>query len=230
MSKEAKELQRALDDLKRELRADLRTLKDSVKHCSDTCDGVNEIKTELKELRKELQTLSQQNEKLRAENATLSERIEELEQHSRANNLEIKGVPDNGDVIDVLKRIGSHVHEPIADSDIDVCHRVPTFRPSEKNIIVRFVQRSKRDSFLQKCRKQRVTTKDLDYGGNSTAVYVNEHLTTSNKKLLGAAVARKKTAGWKFVWTAGGKIFARKDEDSRALRIACMGDIEKMTN
>lgn len=225
-----KEMQKALEDLKRELRADLRTLKDSVKHCSDSCDGINDVRSELKELRKELLALARQNEELRAENGRLSVRIEELEQHSRANNLEIKGVPDDGDVIDVLKRIGSQVHEPIADSDIDICHRVPTFRPNEKNIIVRFVQRSKRDSFLQKCRKQKTTTTDLDYGGNSTAVYVNEHLTPSNKKLLGAAVARKKTVGWRFVWTAGGKVFARKDEDSRALRIACMGDVEKMTN
>lgn len=139
-------------------------------------------------------------------------------------------MPDDGDVIDVLKRIGNHVHEPKADSDITAYHRVPTFRPMEKNITVRFVQRSKRDSFLQKCRKRKVTTKDLEYGGNSTAVYVNEQLTPLSKKLLGAAVARKKIVGWKFVWTAGGKIFARKDETSRALKIARVGDIEKMTN
>ncbi|KAH9361380.1 hypothetical protein HPB48_005229 [Haemaphysalis longicornis] len=122
-----KEMQEALEDLKRDSRADLRTLKDSVKHCTGSCDRINSIKTELKELRKELQALSRQNEELRAENSRLSVRIEELEQHSRANNLVIKGVPDDGDEIDVLKRIGSHVHEPIADSDIDEFHHVPTF-------------------------------------------------------------------------------------------------------
>lgn len=44
LSKEIKDVTRALEDLKRELRADLRTPKDSVKYCSDTCDCVKELR------------------------------------------------------------------------------------------------------------------------------------------------------------------------------------------
>lgn len=228
MSKDVKEISKALEDLKRELRADLRTLKDSVKNCNDTCDGVNEIKNELKELRKEVQVLTKKNDELTAENKRLSERIEELEQYQRANNLEIKGVPDAGDPCDAVKRIGAFLDEPIVDSDIDVCHRVPTFKQTEKNIVVRFVQRTKRDKVLQKFRKKGLTTKDLDFGGESCSVYVNEHLTASNKKLLGAAVARKKVVGWKFVWTSHGKIYARRDETADVIRIASASDLEKI--
>lgn len=221
---------KALDDLKRELRAELRTLKDSVKNCDETCDGVNAIMNDVKELRKDMQKLSKKNEELTAENQRLSDKIEELEQYQRSNNVEIKGVPVTGDAHDIVKRIGTLLDVPILDSDIDVCHRVPTFNPLEKNIIVRFVQRTKRDKILQKCKKQRITTKDLDYGGHGSPVYVNEHLTNSNKRLLGAAIAKKKGVGWKFVWTAGGKIFARKDDTSSVLRIAGMTDVEKITN
>lgn len=35
--------------------------------------------------------------------------------------MEIRKVPDDGDVIDELKTVGSHVHEPKADFDINVC-------------------------------------------------------------------------------------------------------------
>ena len=136
----------------------------------------------------------------------------------------MKGVPEAGDVYDVVKRIGTLLDEPISDSDIDVCHRVPTFKPSEKNIIFRFVQRTKRDKILQKSKKKRFTTKDLDYGGEIRPVYVNEHLTSSNKRLLGAAIARKKIVGWKFVWASGGKILARKDEQANILRVANMAE------
>lgn len=154
MSKESKEvIGKAIDDLRRELRAELRTIKDSVKNCNDTCDGVNEIKKEMKDLRQEIQKLTTRNEELTAENRRLSEKIEELEQYQRSNNLEIKGVPEEGDAYDIVQRIGNLVNEPITESDIDVCHRVPTFRPSDKNIIVRFVQRTKRDRILQKCKK-----------------------------------------------------------------------------
>lgn len=228
MSKDSGDFAKALDNLKRDLRADFKTLKESVKNCNDTCDGVKELIKEMKELRREVQSLREKNEKLESENLRLNEKIEQLEQYQRANNIEIKGVPGEGDAYDVVKRIGAILKEPITDADIDICHRVPTFKPTEQNIVVRFVRREKRDKFLKESKKQRVTTKDLDYGGDSKPVYINEHLTAANKKLLGAAVARKKATNWKFVWTAGGKIFARKDEDSRAFRIATLLDVDKI--
>lgn len=82
----------------------------------------------------------------------------------------------------------------------------------------------------RKAKKQRLTTKDLDYGGSASPIYVNEHLTGANKKLLGAAIAQKKLVGWKFVWSPGGKVFARKDEHANAIRIAGMFDVGKIVN
>lgn len=79
---------------------------------------------------------------------------------------------DAGDVYDV-NGIGNFLIEPILDSDIDICHHVPTFRSAEKNIIIRFTVCSKRDKILQKWKKQRRTRKDLDYGRRSSPVYVN---------------------------------------------------------
>lgn len=67
MSTENQDITKAIDDLKRKLRAELRMLKDSAKNCNDTCDGVNEIETEMEELRKGIQNLSRRNEELAAE-------------------------------------------------------------------------------------------------------------------------------------------------------------------
>lgn len=143
----SKDIEKAFDDLNRELRADLRTFNDGLKSCSEMCNRVNEIKkkNEIKEVRKEVYKLSRKNEELATENRKLNEKVEKLEQYQRSNNLEIKGVPEAGDAYDAVKRIGNLLNEPILDSYIDVCLRVPTFRPTEKTIIVRFVQRTKRD-------------------------------------------------------------------------------------
>lgn len=59
--KESKEFAKALDDLCRELRADVRNLKDSTKFCSDTWDKVDEIRNEAKHLRKEIKEFMKQN-------------------------------------------------------------------------------------------------------------------------------------------------------------------------
>lgn len=225
-----KDLVKALDEFRREIRADMRGLKESVKFCNDTCDGVKDIKNEMKELRKEIQQLTARNQELDAENCRLNARVEELEQYQRSNNIEIKGVPLEGDPTDVVKRICSIIDVPVNDSDIDVCHRVPTFRQDTKNIIVRFVHRTKRNMVLEKAKKHKLTTSSLDYGGTACPIYANEHLTSLNKKLLGAAIAQKRRVGWRFVWSAGGKIFARKNQNDEAVRIVCLDDVAKIAN
>lgn len=219
---------KAIEDLRRELRADLRGVKESVKYCSDACDSVQQISKDIKELRKEIQDLAKANRELRQENDRLSVRVEEMEQYQRANNLEIKGLPLVGDEGDMVLKIAESIGVVMAESDIDICHRVPTARQDEKNVIVRFVQRSKRNAILAAAKKKRLTVESLGFAGARTPIYVNEHLTICNKKLLGAAISLKRQKGWKFVWTAGGRVFARKDEASPALRMANTADLEKI--
>lgn len=229
-ARESREFAKALDDLRRELRADLRSLKESTKFCSDTCDKVESIGSDVKQLRKEIQELTKRNCELQNENKILSQRIEELEQYQRSNNLEIKGVPEGGNPYDVIKMIGDVLEEPISNSDIDICHRVPTPKPGEQNIVVRFIQRTKRNAVLMKAKKKKLTAAALGYtlARTTTPVFVNEHLTRQSKQLLGAAIAKKKEVRWKYVWTTGGKVFARKDDGLNVLRILCTADLERM--
>ncbi|KAH7949015.1 hypothetical protein HPB49_004173 [Dermacentor silvarum] len=71
----------------------------------------------MKELRKEFQGLVKRNG-LTGENLKLSNRVEELEQHQRSNNLEMKGVPTK-DATEFVKKIGVFLGEPLVDADID---------------------------------------------------------------------------------------------------------------
>lgn len=229
MTKDAKDFTKALEDLRREIRTELRGLKESVNYCSNSCDDLKKVADDIKELRREVETLTKNNKNLETENRKLTSRLEEIEQYQRANNLEIKGAPEVGDPVMIVKQIAEILGEPITDADIDICHRVPTQKPTEKNIIVRFVQRSKRNSLLQKCKKKRMTTSDLGAAGAASPVYVNEHLTRQSKQNLGAAIARKRVVGWKFVWSSGGRVYARKNETSPIIRIADLDDVEKMT-
>lgn len=209
MSKEAK----AIEDLRRELRADLRSIKEKFQ--------------EVAELKAEIQQVLKINQDLRAENAKLSCRIEELEQYQRSNNIEIKGIPLEGEPLTIVSQLGELIKEEVSEADIDICHRVPTARHDQANIIVRFVRRTKRNAFLSKAKKAKIDTTALGFQ-LSSKVFVNEHLTRYGKRLLGAAVERKKELRWRFVWTAGGKVFVRKDENSPVVRIASLEDVEKM--
>lgn len=214
MTKDSRDTAKAIDDLRRELRKELREIKDSLNEVKDLKEGLSQI---LKE-----------NEELKAENAKLRSRVEEVEQYQRSNNLEIKGVPTDIEPFEAVKKIGAIVHEEISEDDVDTCHRVPTARHDVSNIVVRFVRRTKRNALLSKAKKAKIDSGVLG-SRVSSPVYVNEHLTRNGKQLLGAAIQRKREMQWKFVWTANGKVFARRNESSPVLRIATTSDLSKMT-
>ncbi|KAH7978968.1 hypothetical protein HPB49_007578 [Dermacentor silvarum] len=101
----SKDFAKTFDDFKREMRLELRSVKESVKFCSDTCDEMKKITSEVKALRKELSELVKCNEGLRSENKRLTRQVEELQQYRRLNNLEVKGVKANAEPVDVIKKL-----------------------------------------------------------------------------------------------------------------------------
>lgn len=227
--KELRDLLKMFENFKRDFRAEMRELKDGISFCTDVCNDVKETATDIKNLRLEMQELLRQNIELREENKRLSEKCDDLEQYQRLNNLEIKGAPEESDPVTVVKKIGEAVGESIETTDIDICHWVRTPKPGVKNIIVRFVRRSKRNDVLAKCRKKKVNCSILGCM-QETPLFVNEHLTQKNKALLSAAIQKKKEAGWKFAWTTNGRVLVRKDEDAPVIHIAHEGNLTQIRN
>lgn len=111
--------------------------------------------------------------------------------------------------------------------DVDVCHRVQTEQPSQQHI-VQFTTRQKRNAVLCAAMKKRLTTGMIGIPGQTSPIFVNEHLTLSNRLLLSETIKAKKGKSWKFVWTKNGKVYARKTKNSRVVNIQSMSDIEKI--
>lgn len=219
-------LEREMRKENREIKASLEFFNKTFEELASLCAGLKKENSELREMNESLQSDCQM---LRRQATGHEQRIVELEQYSRNRNIEIKGVPvaENESLPDILDIIGRSVEESITADDIEVCHRVPCRGTSQSNIIVQFCSRTKRDSVLEKARKKRLSTTDFGFR-QQAPIFLNDHLCPALKKLLGTAVAKKKDSGWRFVWTRDGKIFGRKTETSRILRISCLADIDKM--
>lgn len=237
IAKLVKEFRQEIRDLRgameKELRKEFKEIKSSMDMFNTQFEAViarcSKIEKDNVALKKENATLLAECRSLKELVCDSEQRLTEIEQYSRNKNLEVKGIPvvENENLLGLLSKIGDVIEEPMTPSDIDVCHRVTGKNEGCPNIVVQFRHRAKRNAVFDKARKKRLDTSHLLLPGHNM-VFINEHLCPTLKKLLGQTVARKKEVKWKYAWTKDGKIFARKTDTSRVLRIACVSDIDKI--
>lgn len=136
--------------------------------------------------------LTTENRNLNKANEDLAKRVAHLEQYSRLNCIEIRGVPEprNENVLHTVTNVANAVNFKLQPTMIDACHRLrqnSSNQQQNRTIIVKFVSRMLKEEFMQAKRVKRyITTKDLDPTVVApTPVYVNESLSAENKKLFG---------------------------------------------
>ncbi|XP_050512079.1 uncharacterized protein LOC126888099 [Diabrotica virgifera virgifera] len=209
-------------------------LLQSVNFCSDSITTFENTISILTNKIKEIEKLTKENLNLRDEVKVLNSRVDTLEQQLRANDVEICGVPfiDNENVLKIVSEIGSAIDLPITEGDVDSFYRSSTFRTDLPNpIIVKFSKKIKKDAFLAAAkakRRQNGSFRGLKIANISDQLYVNEHLTPKNKKLLRDTKLAAKSKQYKYIWTRNCVIFVRKDDRSQIIKISCDGDIEKL--
>lgn len=201
------------------------------KEVSEMAGSLQLLNDVVEKARSQQMELFTSNKALKNENEALRKRVAELEQYSRLNNVEIKGVPctQGEDCVAVMAAIGEKVECPVSPTDLDIVHRVPT-KNGQQNIIARFCSRDKKNEFVKKARKARLDTRALGFSGqHMQSVFVNEHLSPENKRLFSKALTLKKEKGWLFLWTDNCHIKARQNTASRVFRIASDSDLSIFT-
>lgn len=217
-------------------------IKKSVTFCADTFD---DVKCQLTKITEDLKRAMGEITKLQTKVATLEKqktlaedevtklRVEnqDLQQYVRRNNLEIHGIPhvNNENPVEIAKSLGKALGVEVCDSDIDACHRLPQkkmeFPPP---LLIKFCSRLKKDQLLSaKKIGDRISSKDVGIPAPDRSVYINEHLTPNNKYLHKLARDLRK-CGFKYVWTRECKIYVRKSDNQRAIRITSVEDVKRL--
>uniref|UniRef100_A0A1B6K2E9 Zinc finger PHD-type domain-containing protein n=1 Tax=Homalodisca liturata TaxID=320908 RepID=A0A1B6K2E9_9HEMI len=201
-------------------------------------DSLEEVKLKLSTVEKDNLTLKEDCGLLKKENQRLAENvsqlkteIDELQQRSRLNNIEIRGVPvtKGEDIYAVVESIAKAIGVVFNRGGISIAHRLPAprdrrFHPS---IVVQFISRSIRGEWLIAARKNRIETTDLAPSLQRAPVFISEHLTAHNKSILGRAKAFVKFGKLAYAWSREGRIMVRKTADSPAERVSSFEDIER---
>lgn len=182
---------------------------------------------------KVIDNLLTENKQLTKKVVDLERRVEEMEQYSRLNAVEIHGIPiqPGEDVIGVVKEVGKALDMEVTDNMIDACHRLgnkPRPDNSPPGIIVKFVRRLDKEEFLRKRRVKRdLSTRHMQMAMDRT-VYINEALTPERRRLLAAARQVKRDKNFRHLWVRGGKIFMRKEDGSTVIQVTCQADLNKI--
>lgn len=216
------------------------TVKDFNKSFEALHDKIEERTTALEVKMRLIEEYINETDKLRVENITLKKqvttlenRIEDLENYSRRNCIEIQGIPEEKgeNVTDVVKKVGEALGVKIADDMIDACHRVGgrTGEKRPRGIILKLVRRTDKDTIMRKRqeRKRDFSTRHLGMSSD-TPVYLNDSLSPSRRRLLGRARQLKIEKAYKYLWLRNGNILLRKQEGSPVLEIRCQADLDKM--
>lgn len=179
-----------------------------------------------------IEQLTTENKQLKQKIKTLEERLEDSEQYTRSNSIEIQGIPlePNEDVLSIVKNVGKAMDLEICETMIDACHRLGKKQNGNNppGIIVKFVRRLDKEEFLRKRRvKRNLSTRHMGRT-DDRPVYVNESLTPARRRLLAMARAVQREKNYKFLWVRNGRIFMRREENASVTIVTTQEDLSKL--
>jgi hypothetical protein len=223
-----------------EIKQDIKDFKSdvdkSIEFCSaqisDCLAALEDHKNKLAKCENTIEQLSSENKSLKKQLIDMKNAEVAAEQYSRSNCLEIRGVPEEKqeNIVAVVKNVAKTLNFSLEESMIDAVHRLsknPNDPTAHRGIIIKFCRRLDMEEMRRRSRiKNGFSAAELGYESESK-VFVNLSLTRETRALWQETRAFKARMGYKYAWiTNAGKVFLRREEGARAVRIATKSDLE----
>lgn len=229
------------NDINRQLKAfgeEIVSLTESINFMNDSFEKLN---ADVDTCKNKINIITKENEALRQEMNAITSRFNQLEQISRASNLEIQCVPErkSENLITIVTQLAKSISCPVKESDIFYCARIAKKDPNSsrpRSILVKLNSPRSRDTFLAaaiKYNKNHMQDKlNAGHLGVKTEkkvdIYVAENLSPENKILHAAARMRAKELQYKYVWVRGGRIYMRKTDTSEYVYVRDSQTLKKL--
>lgn len=170
---------------------------------------------------------------LKASIANLQQKLTYFEQKDMKSELEIVGIPEesNENLVHVAMLISKKIGIQLLEHDIDDVYRVGQRRSDliqkSRGIVLRLTRRALRKHILKASKERRPLTSEDIVKGTATKVFINEHLSKTNKTLFHEARLRAESYGFRYCWVRNGTIFVRKVEKAPAIPIRTQMDLDE---
>lgn len=211
----------------------LKSLSEGMEKCNSRIDS---FETRIKALENKDQTIESLNETV----THLQDQLNTQAQASMKNEIEIMGINEitNESLQHVVMVTASKIGLNLSKDDIDwVARAGPKKKPDKRSeerdlprpVIVRLTRKAKRDEIIKAAKiRYALTSSELGIQGPPRSIYINEHLTKSNRTLFRDARARAKANDFRFCWVSNGRIHVRKAEGCPAIPINNSVQLERI--
>lgn len=156
-----------------------------------------------------------------------------LEQHNLGNCLEIAGVPKTeneslNEIVNAIYKCVSLYYEP---KFITRSYRTRGTERTESKIVLCFQYRYLKDNLVTAVKnrsrvwKKPLFARDLCAALPEQRIYINDHLSSTNKKLFWLAKKVGYRYGYKSVWTNSSGVYWKKDDGSVGERVSTFSQL-----
>ena len=224
----------------KEIKKDIEEPKAAINMMSEELTNISNGQRTIMNLVGEIKDLKKKNEDQEKKIDFLENRVSDMEQYSRMNNVIITGLvikprsyaqalngprqqdtgtTDHDETTEA--QVATFLYNKnisIDTNNIEACHTLTTKNKTDKPvIIVRFVNRKHNIELLKQAKNLR--------GSN---VYINEHLTQKNAEIARKARFLKKQEKVQSTWTANCKVYIKTNGPSDRAKVLCIRDIAQL--
>jgi hypothetical protein len=193
-----------------------------------------------------MQTRIKNLEKEKTENRdcilTLETKIQELHRMSRSATIDLRNIPQSdkettADLAKIVCNISNVLNINLQPEDLRDIYRGPGKPGTNRSIIVDLNKVQKKYDILTSVRNfnrsrkpaDKLNTQLVGLTSDRIPIYIDEHLSGSDKKLFFEARTYAKKNGYNFCWTSNSRVFLRKEQGSKQIHIKteqCLRDLE----
>lgn len=194
------------------------------------------------QLQKKIETLECRALEDRKYIAILENKIEDMQRGSRKANFEMKNVPKQKketkeDLVEMVTCLAKNIGCSLTVNDIKDVYRVQTKKEGVNNapIVVETISTLVKTDLLKMTKafnvqhKTKLCAKHLGLrAAEDTPIFISEQLTAKASRLHFLARDLAKSKSYKFCWTAYGKVYVRRDENSPIITISNEPQVQQL--
>jgi len=194
--------------------------------------SINNLTAENAARKLECEALVEENKQLTRQVNELNWEVQDLQQYSRRDNIEIQGVPysNNENVYAILNEIAKLIKIPFNREEISIAHRIPNgSQRRHPTIIVKFISRWVKNSWMAAAKKcDLLNAAQLHDSWESTSIFMNDHLTAANKQVLGYARKQMRERKLSHAWTRDCRIYVRRNAEGPVKLVRSVKEVDEV--